>query len=131
MNQTNVQQSAAGYTVATVGNLATFEGKAFVKELVGTTGMEVSFGSLASGEAVPFFHHHKQNEELYIVISGEGEFTLDGQVVAVGSGCLVRIAPAVSRCVRCTSAEPLVYICIQAKEGSLEQYTMTDGVVEP
>lgn len=131
MNQTNVQQSAAGYTVATVGNLATFEGKAFVKELVGTTGMEVSFGSLASGEAVLFFHHHKQNEELYIVISGEGEFTLDGQVVAVGSGSLVRIAPAVSRCVRCTSAEPLVYICIQAKEGSLEQYTMTDGVVEP
>lgn len=131
MNQTNVQQSAAGYTVATVGNLATFEGKAFVKELVGTTGMEVSFGSLASGETVPFFHHHKQNEELYIVISGEGEFTLDGQVVAVGSGSLVRIAPAVSRCVRCTSAEPLVYICIQAKEGSLEQYTMTDGVVEP
>lgn len=131
MDQTNVQQSAAGYTVATVGNLATFEGKAFVKELVGTTGMEVSFGSLASGEAVPFFHHHKQNEELYIVISGEGEFTLDGQVVAVGSGSLVRIAPAVSRCVRCTSAEPLVYICIQAKEGSLEQYTMTDGVVEP
>lgn len=131
MNQTNVQQSAAGYTVATVGNLATFEGKAFVKELVGTTGMEVSFGSLASGEAVPFFHHHKQNEELYIVISGEGEFTLDGQVVAVGSGSLVRIAPAVSRCVRCTSAEPLIYICIQAKEGSLEQYTMTDGVVEP
>ena len=131
MNQTNVQQSAAGYTVATVGNLATFDGKAFVKELVGTTGMEVSFGSLASGEAVPFFHHHKLNEELYIVISGEGEFTLDGQVVAVGSGSLVRIAPAVSRCVRCTSAEPLVYICIQAKEGSLEQYTMTDGVVEP
>lgn len=131
MNQTNVQQSAAGYTVATVGNLATFEGKAFVKELVGTTGMEVSFGSLANGEAVPFFHHHKQNEELYIVISGEGEFTLDGQVAAVGSGSLVRIAPAVSRCVRCTSAEPLVYICIQAKEGSLEQYTMTDGVVEP
>lgn len=131
MNQTNVQQSAAGYTVATVGNLATFEGKAFVKEQVGTTGMEVSFGSLASGEAVPFFHHHMQNEELYIVISGEGEFTLDGQVVAVGSGSLVRIAPAVSRCVRCTSAESLVYICIQAKEGSLEQYTMTDGVVEP
>lgn len=52
-------------------------------------------------------------------------------MVAVDSGSLVRIAPAVSRCVRCTSAEPLVYICIQAKEGSLEQYTMTDGVVEP
>ena len=29
-----------------------------------------------------------------------------------------------------TGNEPLVYVCIQAKEGSLEQYTMTDGVVE-
>ncbi len=130
MNQATLQQSTAGYSVATVGNLATFEGKAFVKELVGSTSMEVSFGSLAPGQAVPFNHKHKQNEELYIVLSGEGVFTLDGTEVSVASGSVVRIAPAVSRCTRCTGQTPLVYICIQAKEGSLEQYTMTDGIIE-
>ena len=130
MNQATLQQSTAGYSVAIVGNLATFEGKAFVKELVGSTSMEVSFGSLAPGQAVPFNHKHKQNEELYIVLSGEGVFTLDGTKVSVASGSVVRIAPAVSRCTRCTGQTPLVYICIQAKEGSLEQYTMTDGIIE-
>lgn len=36
MNQTELQTTGNGYTVATVGNLATFEGKAFVKDIVGT-----------------------------------------------------------------------------------------------
>lgn len=130
MNQAKVVQSTPGYSVATVGNLATFEGKAFIKELVGSTSMEVSFGSLDPGQAVPFFHKHKQNEELYIVLSGEGVFTLDGTEVNVASGSTVRIAPSVSRCTRCVGNVPLVYICIQAKEGSLEQYTMTDGIIE-
>ena len=130
MNQATLQQSGKGYNVATVGDLSTFEGKAFLKEIIGTTGMEVSFGSLAPGQSVPFFHHHKQNEELYIVLSGEGIFTLDGNEIPVQSGSIVQIAPAVSRCTKCTGETPLVYLCIQAKEGSLEQYTVTDGVIE-
>lgn len=130
MNQATLQQSGKGYNVATVGDLSTFEGKAFLKEIIGTTGMEVSFGSLAPGQSVPFFHHHKQNEELYIVLSGEGIFTLDGNEINVQSGSIVQIAPAVSRCTKCTGTAPLIYICIQATEGSLTQYTMTDGVIE-
>ena len=130
MNQATLQQSGKGYDVATVGNLSTFEGKAFLKEVIGTTGMEVSFGSLAPGQAVPFFHHHKQNEEVYVVLGGEGVFILDGKEEPVASGSIVRVAPKVSRNTKCTGNVPLVYICIQGKAGSLEQYTMTDGVVE-
>lgn len=130
MNNLELKKSAEGYSVATVGNIAEFEGKAFVKEAMETTGMEISFGSLAPGQAVPFFHKHVQNEEVYIVLSGEGVFTLDGDEVIVSSGSILRIAPQVSRCNKCTGQEPLVYICIQAKAGSLEQYTMTDGIIE-
>ena len=130
MNQLTVQQQGQGFCLASVGNLNGFEGKAFVKEVMNTTGMEVSFGSLAPGQAVPFNHRHKQNEELYIVLQGEGVFTLDGQEFPVASGSLVKVEPTVSRCTSCTGKEPLVYICIQAKEGSLEQYTMTDGIIE-
>ena len=92
--------------------------------------MEVSFGSLAPGCTVPFFHHHKQNEEVYVVLSGEGVFILDGKEEPVASGSIVRVAPSVSRNTKCTGSTPLVYICIQAKAGSLQQYTMGDGVVE-
>ena len=130
MNKIELQKTAEGYTVATVGNLASFEGKAFLKEVLGTTGIEISFGTLAAGEELPFFHHHKQNEEVYVVLSGEGVFILDGKEEPVASGSIVRVAPAVSRNTKCTGSVPMVYICIQAKAGSLEQYTMGDGVVE-
>ncbi|MGN1263218.1 MAG: cupin domain-containing protein, partial [Prevotella sp.] len=77
-----------------------------------------------------FFHHHKQNEEVYVVLSGEGHFILDGDELEVASGSVVRIAPEVSRNLKSTGSEQLKYICIQGKAGSLEQYTMTDGVIE-
>ena len=130
MNKAELVKSTEGYSVATVGDLDSFEGKAFVKDVLGTTSVELSFGTLAPGEAVPFFHHHKQNEEVYVVLSGKGSFILDNEEIEVESGSVIRVAPEVSRCTRCTGNEPLVYICIQGKAGSLEQYTMTDGVVE-
>ena len=130
MNKTELMKSTEGYSVATVGNLTSFEGKAFVKDILGTTSVELSFGTLAPGTSVPFFHHHKQNEEVYVVLSGEGVFVLDGVEEPVASGSIIRVAPGVSRNTKCTGDTSLVYICIQGKAGSLEQYTMTDGVVE-
>ena len=130
MNKAELVKSTEGYSVATVGNLDSFEGKAFVKDILGTTSIELSFGTLAPGASVPFFHHHKQNEEVYVVLSGEGVFVLDGKEEPVASGSIVRVAPEVSRNTKCTGNSPLAYICIQGKVGSLEQYTMTDGVVE-
>ena len=130
MNKTELMKSTEGYSVATVGNLTSFEGKAFVKDILGTTSVELSFGTLAPGTSVPFFHHHRQNEEVYVVLSGEGVFVLDGVEEPVASGSIIRVAPGVSRNTKCTGNTPLVYICIQGKTGSLEQYTMTDGVVE-
>ncbi len=131
MEKLNIQPSAAGYSVATAGDLASFRGKAFVKDVLGTTSVEVSIGSLEPGESVPFFHHHRQNEEVYLIVSGRGTLLLDGHEVGVASGSIVRVEPAVSRQLRCEGSETLVYLCIQGKEGSLEQYTMTDGVIEP
>ena len=130
MNKTELMKSTEGYSVATVGNLTSFEGKAFVKDILGTTSVELSFGTLAPGTSVPFFHRHRQNEEVYVVLSGEGVFVLNGVEEPVASGSIIRVAPGVSRNTKCTGNTPLVYICIQGKAGSLEQYTMTDGVVE-
>lgn len=118
------------YSHGTVGSLADFEGKVFVKEALGETSCEISFGSLAPGQAVPFFHTHKANEENYIILSGHGSFQVDGDVFAVAEGSVVRVATGCDRNIRNTAeAGNLVYICIQAREGSLGGYTMTDGVV--
>ena len=130
MSELKILNESGKYSHGTVGNLAQFEGKVFVKDLLKETSCEISFGSLAPGQAVPFFHSHKANEENYIILSGKGAFQVNDDVFAVAEGSIVRVATDCDRNIKNTAeSENLVYICIQAKEGSLEGYTMTDGVV--
>lgn len=112
---------------ASVGNLHGFEGKQFIKDATGATSCEISFGTLPSGASVPFFHSHISNEENYIILSGSGKFQVDDAVFDIAEGSIIRVATHCSRNLKCTSAEPMSYICIQAKEGSLGGYTMTDA----
>lgn len=62
--------SGEKFTHTSVGKLDEFNGKQFLKDTVGTTGCEISFGTIEPGQAAPFFHSHKQNEEIYIILRG-------------------------------------------------------------
>lgn len=42
--------------------------------LLGLTGCEISVNTLPEGAAVPFVHAHIENEEIYIILEGQGEF---------------------------------------------------------
>lgn len=106
-------------------------GKGFLGQRLGLTGVEVSLNAMAPGQSVPFSHAHKQNEELYLFLSGSGEMLLDNEIVKVGAGSAVRIKPAVVRCWRNTGDVPLTCVVVQAKAGSLEQATRSDGIVPP
>lgn len=117
------------FTHATVGDLSAFAGKQFVKDCAGTTGCEISFSTLNPGEAAPFFHSHKQNEEVYLILRGSGDFQVDDTAFPIAEGSIVRVATHCNRSLRCTSAEGMLYLCIQVKEGSLEQCTLNDGVI--
>lgn len=117
------------FTHATVGDLSTFAGKQFVKDCVGTTGCEISFGTLNPGEAAPFFHSHKENEEVYLILRGSGDFQVDDTAFPIAEGSIVRVATHCNRSLRCTSAGSMLYLCIQVKEGSLDQCTMGDAEI--
>lgn len=129
MNEIKEMNTGINFTHVSVGNLATFSGKLFLKDATGATSCELSFGELESGKALPFFHAHKQNEEQYIILTGSGQFQVDDDVFAIASGSVVRVATAGKRSLRCTSKESLRYLCIQAKTDSLEQWTMDDGII--
>ncbi|MCM1079157.1 MAG: cupin domain-containing protein [Bacteroidales bacterium] len=127
MSSIKVLNKGGKYAHASVGSLTGYEGKEFVKEATEATSCEISFGTLPHGAAVPFFHSHKANEENYIILSGSGLFQVDDEVFDIAEGSVVRVAPGCDRNLKCTSEEPMTYICIQAKAGSLEGYTMTDA----
>lgn len=112
-----------------VPGLGKIEGKQFVKDLLGTTGCEISINSLPANAGMPFYHKHDQNEEVYIFIQGRGEMQIDDDIIKVQEGSLVNIAPQGMRTWRNTGVEPLVYLIIQVKQHSLDQYSLTDGVI--
>ena len=129
MSEINGLHRGAKYAHASLASRRQFEGKQFVKEATGATSCEISFGTLPSGASVPFFHSHKANEENYVILSGAGRFQVDDEVFDIAEGSVIRVAPGCDRNLRCTSAEPMLYLCIQAKANSLEGYTMTDAEV--
>lgn len=119
------------YGVAHPARNRPFWGKVFLHEVLGLTGMEISFGVMPANASMPFYHKHQQNEEVYLFLNGSGQFQIDGQVVEVREGTAIRVSPDGVRCWRNTSSEDLFYVVIQAKAGSLEQWTGTDGIGIP
>ena len=115
-------------------NIGTFKGALHEKGRVMTgqelslTGSEISFNYTPAGEFTPFVHTHKLNEEVYIVISGNGKFMVDGDEFTIQEGSIIRIAPLGERAIKAEN-EDLVYICIQTQAGSLTQATNDDGVI--
>lgn len=98
-------------------------------DLLNLTGAEISVNTLPAGAGVPFVHSHKQNEEIYAVLEGEGSAVIDGETVYLKAGDWLRISPAAKRQFFAAAEQSIKYICIQVKENSLQGYTMTDAIV--
>lgn len=93
------------------------------------TGAEISVNVLPSGVSVPFVHSHKQNEEIYAILEGKGTAVIDGETIPLNAGDWMRVSPQAKRQFAASSDCFLKYICIQAKENSLQSYTADDAVI--
>ncbi len=102
-------------------------GKAFLHDLLGLTSCEISVNVMPKGVKLPFSHKHKQNEEVYIFLKGEGIMTLDGQDVNFKEGSCIKVLPEAVRTMEAKT--DVEYICVQAKENSLIQFGFGDGEI--
>lgn len=142
MKQIEKIAAGAGYTCISVGKMAYLSehvlelgpdvkipGKVFAGAAAGATGAEFSFQSFPAGAQTGFLHTHRTHEELYFFLSGEGQMQVDGEIIPVAEGSVVRVAPAPKRSVRNTGNEPLVMLCIQYKEASFSAEDAADGEI--
>ena len=83
----------ANYAKTNIGN----EGRVELHDTLSLTGAEISINDLPAGANVPFVHSHKNNEEVYGILSGKGKVIIDGEEIALAAGDWVRIAPAAKR----------------------------------
>ena len=86
--------------------------------------------SFPAGAGVPFVHSHKNNEEIYGVISGKGTAIIDGDTVEITAGDWLKISPAAKRQFFAAKDSGITYICIQVKENSLGGFTVDDAVIQ-
>ena len=105
------------------------DGRVELHDKLNLTGAEISVNALPAGASVPFVHSHKQNEEIYAVLEGEGNAVIDGETVVLQAGDWLRVSPSAKRQFFAAKDKELKYICIQVKADSLEGYTMTDAIL--
>ena len=141
MKQIEELSEDINYTAINIGNLdelmeyslihpinkQKIEGKVFLKNATKATASEISFNSLPPKTEQPYFHIHKKNEETYIILKGFGFFQVDKKHFDIKEGSVIRVAPDGERGIYNSSDETMIYIVIQSKENSLEEYTTNDG----
>ena len=116
---------ANNFSKITVGGAPRVE----LHDVLSLTGAEVSINELPAGASVPFVHAHKQNEEIYGILDGEGKAVIDGETVSLAAGDWLRVSPAAKRQFFAAEQSGIKYICIQVKANSLGDYTATDAVI--
>ena len=56
-------------------------------------------------------HYHRESEEIYYVVDGEGEMEVDGERTAVAAGDAILIPPGAWHWIRASPAGPLRFLC--------------------
>ena len=102
-------------------------GKVFLRNLLGSAGLEMSLNVVPPGKGMPFLHKHQQNEEVYIVVAGRGQFLVDDECIDVEEGSVLRLSPAAARAWRNNSAAPLYFLCLQYQADSVIRGGTLDG----
>jgi mannose-6-phosphate isomerase-like protein (cupin superfamily) len=89
--------------------------------------MEMSLNVLPPGKGIPILHKHERNDEVYVVLQGRGQFLVDGEVIDVSEGSVLRIAPNGVRAWRNNSDAPMYFLCIQYRADSSIEGKALDG----
>ena len=80
-----------------------------------------------------FTHSHAQQEEIYIIIEGQGKMVLNGELIEIQRGDIIRVSPATKRALKANSNTSLFVICTGGvAEGYPKQpnarYLIDDGI---
>lgn len=120
----------ANYAIKNMNGWANVNGKIFLGEELGMTGAEASVQRLSAGEQAPFYHFHKTHEELYVIISGNGEYEVDGVTTNVCEGSIIRVSPEGVRALRNTGDKDMVMMCVQYEAKPITSF-MEDAKIVP
>ena len=97
----------------------------FARGTLETAKVGVSYQRIAPETRAPFGHHHRQQEEIYVILGGRGRAKLDDEIVDLRPYDALRVAPEVTRAFE-AGPEGLELLAFGSGEGGLQ-----DAEVEP
>ncbi len=56
----------------------------------------MSLNVVPPGKGILFLHKHQENDEVYVIVGGRGQFLVDDECINVEEGSTLRISPAAS-----------------------------------
>jgi mannose-6-phosphate isomerase-like protein (cupin superfamily) len=69
----------------------------FARKHLDSSELGVSYFRYAPGFRASTGHHHREQEEAYVVVGGSGRIKLDDEVIELSRWDVVRVAPEVAR----------------------------------
>ena len=86
----------------------------FMRDDIKLTSLGMGFARLPAGKGYTFLHKHEYQEETYIVLNGKGIIYLDGKLVELLPGDVVRVNPEVYRALKADDEYELVCLIVGA-----------------
>jgi uncharacterized cupin superfamily protein len=117
-------ENGTGWAVGSIDGLGSGPGIRKIRVPLGVTAFGVNAIVLPPGYTTPA-HHHERQQELYLVIDGEIEISLNGETRMLGPGGLARVDAGTVRSLRNLSDDAeATFFCVGGDDG----YVGRDGV---
>ena len=83
-----------------------------IRDDIKLTALGMSFARLPIGKGYTYLHRHEYQEEIYIVLNGKGVIYMDGKLVELSQGDVVRVNPEVYRALKADDKFELVCLIV-------------------
>lgn len=82
-----------------------------LSQSLGCQNLGLTLFRFASGEGFPFYHQHKEQEEVYLVLEGRAELRVNDEILNLETGDAVRVSAKARRALgNSTSADTLILV---------------------
>jgi|ERR671924_291858 mannose-6-phosphate isomerase-like protein (cupin superfamily) len=98
----------------------------FAREPLEATAFGLSYQRLAPNARFPYGHHHKTQEEVYVVVEGSGRMKLDEEVVAIEPWDAIRVGKDIVRSFEAGS-DGLAFLAFGAPKSETQDAEMIPG----
>lgn len=116
MAQVHDVEQGEGWAVGSIDAMGDGPGFRKIRRELGVTAFGVNAVVVPPG-VTSGAHYHDEQEELYLVLSGELDLILGEEVRTLGPGALARVDAATPRAIRNAGEQDAVYVCVGGKDG--------------